>query len=153
MGYDGGFAPRLAPSPMNAPITVLPVPPVQELSLADDLFAGLFSQAKRVTVRARHRAIRAGELVFRGAFDETLTTRVTVTEVIHTTLGAVSEEDARADGYFDVREMVRLMRRFYPDITGDSPVTLLRFTVLDPLTADLAERLARVPAVPADIVV
>lgn len=112
------------------------------MALADDLFAGLYQHAKRVTIRARHRSILPGPLLFRGASDEQITARVEVTEVIHTTLGAVSEADAQADGYVDVAEMVRLMRRFYPDIHADSPVTLLRFTLDDALTAEQAERLA-----------
>lgn len=115
----------------------------QELRLSDELFAGLTAfPPKSVTVRTGHRPIQQAPLVFRGVSNELLTVTVAVDRVIHTRLRHVSPEDVEADGFLDHADMLQQMRRFYPDITEDSPVTVVRFTppALGPASRPLGRR-------------
>lgn len=98
---------------------------VQELKLADDLFPGLISGDKRVTIRAGDRDIKLGRLVFTsvdGGYDPV---PVEVFTVMKCFMWAVTDEVAQVDGADTAEELLEGMKRFYPDLDWDSIVTVV----------------------------
>ena len=99
---------------------------VQELKLADDLWPSLVSGDKTVTIRAGHRAIARGELVFE-AVNSGERFPVTVVSVTHKKLGMLTDAEAQKDGAANAAEMELAMSRFYPDIDGESDITIIEY--------------------------
>lgn len=101
---------------------------MQNLMLADDLFEGLHSGLKKNTIRHGHRDIQSGRVL---RFDSTGGTQepfyVYVREIEHKTAAELTDEDARNDGAENAEILLEAMKRFYPDITPESPVTVIRF--------------------------
>jgi len=95
--------------------------PIQEttLRLADDLIDGILDGSKRVTLRKGYRD-----------FTENITIAgypAVVESVKHYTLETCPLEVLQDDGFQDVDDAIQGMMRHYPDITGKSPVTVVRF--------------------------
>ncbi len=99
----------------------------QELKLADDLFAGIDDGTKRATIRAGTRDIQPDELLFSGVNNPKRRRLVDVSEVKHILLSELTDELAQMDGAADAQEMAEALTRFYPDITADSPITVVLF--------------------------
>lgn len=53
-----------------------------------------------------------------------------ITSVLRTTLKEVPMEDVRNDGFYSHEDALNGLKRFYPDMTLDSPVTVVRFKVM-----------------------
>lgn len=100
---------------------------MQVLKLADDLFGPLREAKKLTTIRKGRRDVALGELRFEGAEDESLTEVVNVTSVTFTTLAGVSPAILEADGFADHDDALEQMKRFYPDISFDTEVTVIDF--------------------------
>ena len=84
---------------------------------------------KRITIRQGWRKVLPGELLIvatEGGPDGDFVT-VNVTSLTLTIARNVSEEDLRADGFTSVEDMVEKMRRFYPDFSEDTEVTIIRW--------------------------
>ncbi len=105
---------------------------MQVLKLADDLFGPLRSAEKFTTIRKGRRDVALGELCFEGADDVELTEVVTVRSVTFTALGWVPFETLEADGFKDHDDMLEQMKRFYPNITFETEVTVVNFSTLCP---------------------
>ncbi|WP_373235262.1 hypothetical protein [Mycobacterium marinum] len=45
-----------------------------------------------------------------------------------TSVDALTVHDARSDGFQTVAELIAVLRRYYPDLTQRSPVTVVEFT-------------------------
>ncbi len=89
------------------------------------------SGRKRITFRAGRRRFRAGEIVD-GACAEGVTIPLRITGCETKPLKEVTEDEARAD-LFQSREVVlEGMRRFYPEMTWDTEISLIRFEVAFP---------------------
>ncbi len=104
---------------------------MQVLKLADDLFGPLRAAEKFCTIRKGRRDVELGDLQFEGAEDVSLKEVVQVTSVTFTTLGGVPEETLEADGFRDHDDALEQMKRFYPDITFDTEVTVVDFFLTD----------------------
>ena len=100
---------------------------MQTLKLADNLFPAIREGYKRNTIRKGRRDIGLGLLRLEGAEDESLTIVVEVTSVTFIRLCNVSQEDMESDGFLDHADMLVQMRRFYPDITLATEVTVINF--------------------------
>lgn len=98
---------------------------MQSLKLADDLMPLAASGAKRITIRAGRRDVEVGPLalVATGGGHETVV--VDVTTVWNCALKDVPPHWAAADGFGSVADLADGMRRFYPDITPEDPVTCI----------------------------
>jgi len=91
----------------------------------DDILSG----RKRITFRAGRRRFRAGEIVD-GKCAEGAVLRLRITACECKPLKEVTEEEARAD-LFDSREVVlQGMRRFYPSMTWETEISLIRFELV-----------------------
>jgi hypothetical protein len=84
------------------------------------------SGRKKITFRAGRRKFRPGEIVD-GACAEGVVLSLRITACETKPLREVTEEEARAD-LFESREVVlEGMRRFYPSMTWDTEISLIRF--------------------------
>lgn len=113
-----------------------------ELLLAPDLFPGVIAGEKTCTIRTGNRPIGEGAMIIRSndgsiiweEFDSIL---VRVTRVKHRTFKEITVSDLAAEGlqpwrYLWITPLMRRaflndMRRFYPDITPKSDVTVVHF--------------------------
>ena len=87
------------------------------------------SGKKQITFRAGRRRFKAGEIV-EGRCAEGVTVLLQIKSCVVKSLGEVTEQEAR-DDLFESREAVLSgMRRFYPNMTWDSEVSLIRFEVV-----------------------
>jgi hypothetical protein len=83
---------------------------------------------KKVTFRAGRRKFRPGEIV-EGKCAEGVVVPLRITGCETKPLKEVSEEEARAD-LFESRETVLAgMRRFYPQMTWETEISVIRFEV------------------------
>lgn len=101
---------------------------IQELKLANNLFAGLHDGGKRVTIRRGRRDIQLGALVFSPvAADGTKPVRVEVTEVRYKRLKSVTNKEAQSDGFLDAKDMRKGMKKYYPGLKVAETVTFIIF--------------------------
>lgn len=105
---------------------------MQELKLADDLFVSLFEGSKRATVRAGKREIAKGSLAFEAASGG-WGVIVNVTDVRHKKLSQLTEQEAAAEGAESAAHLANALKRFYPNLTPDSDITVVLFDFKDAL--------------------
>jgi len=101
---------------------------VQYLKIADHLFPLIQSGVKSQTIREGARVITVGEPVeFTDPNGKALDHQRMVTGARITSLKYVTESEARLDGFQDCENLYQGLKQFYPDITPDSVVTVIRF--------------------------
>jgi hypothetical protein len=100
---------------------------INELMLAPALFELARNGKKTVTIRSRHRDLRLGQMFLRNVQSPATAIQVRAWRVTHTTLGRVSEEALRADGFTDSMHALEGLRRFYGDMCLDSDVTVVEW--------------------------
>lgn len=98
---------------------------MQKLELAEDVFDKL-KQGKGVTIRKGHRDITIGDLIFESVEKKRHET-VDVYMVYKAKLKYVLPEDIQKDGFKDQNDMIEKIKRFYPDISEESDLTIIRF--------------------------
>lgn len=99
-----------------------------ELLLASDLYVDVLAGAKTMTIREGIRDINPGDrlyIVDRDT-DESYRTEVRVVEK-YREFDDVSLATLNADGFESWAAGLMVMRRFYPDFDGVSPVTVVRW--------------------------
>ncbi len=82
---------------------------------------------KTVSIREGHRDYKAGNPVMLCCHIEPWAVMADITQVSHCTLSEVTEEECRDDGAANKKELLADLKRFYPNITMDSPVTVIRW--------------------------
>jgi hypothetical protein len=106
-------------------------PPLVALLMADCFLEPIYSGEKKITIREGMRDYKAGQKVVLckcGNEDDIGWARMaTITEVSMGKLKNVDIEDLNADGMEDLEDAVQCLRDFYPDITEESPVTVIRW--------------------------
>jgi hypothetical protein len=103
-------------------------PPLQCLLIAQDwgMRIGVLDGGKSISIRTGYRDYRLGPMMI-ADHKEPFAVMVNVTSVRHCKLMDVTEEEMEADGFGSHDHMVRRLRRFYPDIRLDSPVTVIQW--------------------------
>ena len=87
---------------------------------------------KRITIREGHRDYRTGPVMI-CCHIAPWAVLTTITEVKLTTLAEISQEELTADGYTDHDNMLDdLKSHYYPNLTMDSPMTVIKWGDLDP---------------------
>lgn len=100
------------------------------LKLADDLFEGLLSGDKRVTIRMGQRNIQVGADLTIEATDGTQSNVVvTIEGLTILPVNLIDDEYLAADGFDSYEDFIQGMKRFYPTITEDSIVSIIFFTI------------------------
>lgn len=92
----------------------------QTLDLSDDGFTKLRSGQKTHTIRLGEREIEPGFLEYRGVVDQSLSEFVWVKDVYYIRLKGVAVKLGE-----DLDTLVKNLSRFYPDIDGETKVTLV----------------------------
>ena len=88
------------------------------------------SGRKKITFRAGRRRFRPGEIV-EGKCAEGILLPLRITGCATKPLREVTEEEAKAD-LFESREVVlEGMRKFYPEMTWETEISLIRFEMVD----------------------
>lgn len=91
------------------------------IRLADDLIPAMLSGSKTVTIRKGKREF-ADEIEIAGHAAQVKT-------VEYYSLETCPLDVLLADGFHSFKDVVDGMKRFYPDITPDSDVTVVRFAL------------------------
>ena len=104
---------------------------ITTLKLADDLFDGMLSGDKRVTIRNGQRNIEVDKHLTIESTNGTYPSVTVLVEMI-TVLRVkdLSDDFLEADGFEYLEDFIEGMSRFYPNLTEDSVVTVIVFTVV-----------------------
>lgn len=98
---------------------------MQKLTLFEDIFDAL-EQGKLCTIRKGRRDIQLGDLLFESI--ETMRPEIVQVEIVYyCRLDKVAIEDLQNDGFKDHQDLCEKMKRFYPDITPEDEVTVVKF--------------------------
>jgi hypothetical protein len=79
---------------------------------------------KTTTIRLGHRAYPKGPAKLVSSNREV---PIEIIEIRHTCLNALSEHEAIEDGYANTGALYSDLQRFYPDITENHAITIVRF--------------------------
>ncbi len=107
--------------PLKRPLAALLIAPIE--AMRDRILTG----EKKITLREGHRDYRPGELVQICCHLRTWCVQATVTAVSHCTMNDLTDEECQADGFADKADALQGMRGFYPKLTMDSPITVIRW--------------------------
>ena len=103
-------------------------PPRRRIRFSEGYVDLIRTGGKRITFRAGRRRFRPGEIVD-GECAEGITILLRITGCETKRLREVTEEEAKAD-LFESREVVlEGMRKFYPEMTWETEISLIRFEV------------------------
>jgi hypothetical protein len=101
----------------------------QKLILAEDVFDAI-EDGKLCTIRNGRRDIKLDKLVFESLTEKRIA-NATVHTVMFCALQDIPEGLFMNDGFKSVDDMLRKMKRFYPEITLESECTVVIFYLND----------------------
>ncbi|HTK60316.1 MAG TPA: ASCH domain-containing protein [Candidatus Baltobacteraceae bacterium] len=107
---------------MKQPLTALLIAPDEGMRY--DIETG----QKTITIREGHRDYRAGQAVMLSCHLVPWAVQADITDVKHCVLREVTEDEWRDDGFVSQDDLLTQMHRFYPALTLDSAVTVIRWT-------------------------
>lgn len=115
---------------------------IQQMKMANNFFADIESGQKTATIRKGRRDIKLAPMEFEST-DPIMSrwagtipddsekhykaVQVDITEVTYKKFGDLTTEDAQIDNYSDVAQLKQVMLGFYPDLTDEDEVTIIRF--------------------------
>ena len=104
-------------------------PGLQALLIAPDevMRFHILAEIKQITIREGWRDYQVGRPVMLCCQIEPWCVMADIVEVRHCTLAAVTYTEMAADSFPTYVELLEGMRRFYPDMDLDSPVTVIRW--------------------------
>lgn len=101
-------------------------PPLQALLIAgEEMREDVLAGRKKITIREGHRDYQVDKPVILCCDKLNWATMRKVVKVRHTKLGDITDLELRADGFFDQKDMYIGMQQYYPNITMESPVTVI----------------------------
>lgn len=106
-------------------------PPMNAIVMDPRFHRDIEQMKKRVTIRSGHCAYRPGKTVLVCPI-EGWCVLCKVVSVQHTFLKFVASEDYKDDGFASYVDMHNGMQEFYPDISHESPVTIIRWVLTEP---------------------
>lgn len=92
----------------------------------------ILSGRKRATIRLGIVKVKYPELIVHGGGRPIA--KVKVTDVVHKRVSELTDEDAREDGFNNVKELLDALRRVYGDVKPDDYVTIIKFQVTQDLS-------------------
>lgn len=105
---------------MKQPLTALLIAPDEAMREAVE------TGRKTITIREGHRDYRTGPVML-ACHLVPWAVQADITQVKHGTLREVTREEWEADGFVSQADLLTQMRRFYPKLTLDSEVTVIRW--------------------------
>ncbi|MCA9886319.1 MAG: ASCH domain-containing protein [Anaerolineae bacterium] len=100
---------------------------MNHMRLLPEFIASIRSGRKHATIRQGKRRVSTGKLQF-ASNDDAIA--VHVHTVRYTTFAELSNEDAVDDGFDTLADLQNTLRRFYPTIQDQSPITVIEFVPL-----------------------
>jgi hypothetical protein len=113
--------------------------PPQALLIPEAAQKAVLTGMKRISIREGSRDYRADRPFFLCYPNNSFCVSADLTSVRHCKAREVTEEERRDDGYGSLREMVQDLRRFYPHLTKESKVTVLRWNNVEGSLVDQVE--------------
>jgi hypothetical protein len=103
--------------------------PLVALLLAPDdaMWEAALASRKMITIREGHRDYQVGAKLLIGCHLKGTAFMASVSGVRHCKMEDVTAEERAADGFGSLEEAIHGLARFYPHITTESPVTVLRW--------------------------
>ncbi len=103
-------------------------PALQALLIAPDLQvrANILSGKKKITIREGYRDYYEGPTMI-CCHIQPWAVQVDITDVYHVALGEVEAEDFEADGFSSQLDLLHGLRKYYPGIDYQSPVTVIHW--------------------------
>lgn len=104
-------------------------PPLLAILIAPDeeMRRRIVAKIKKITLREGHRGYTVGSQVMLCCHLVPWAVIAKITEVKHCILREVTQEEWEADGFIDQEDMLDGLRKFYPKIDWESPVTVIRW--------------------------
>lgn len=93
----------------------------------EEMWEMALSGTKRITIREGHRDYRAGDTLMVCCHIRDSAFMATVTEVRHCWFTEVDTQEWSDDGFSSREEFEAGLKKFYPSMTTDSPVTVIRW--------------------------
>jgi len=115
---------------VKQPLYALLVAPIEEMIVA------VLDGTKTITVREGHRDYRPGLPVMLCCHLEGWAVQADIVNVRHCALKEVTEEEWADDGFTSQEDLLTGLQRFYPCLTMDSPVTVIRWKNVRGLLVD-----------------
>lgn len=91
------------------------------------MIADVINRVKCIAILRGHRDYVAGQPILIGCPKANWAVMADCVKVKHRVLGSVNEEDLRADGFPNREKALEELQRFYPDMTLDSEVTVIKW--------------------------
>jgi hypothetical protein len=107
-------------------------PPLQAILIAGEEAQGRVEEGyKSITIREGTRDFEAGRAVLLGCHITGWAKMAIVTSVRFTTVGGLTSAEVQDDGFSSTAAVLDGLRKFYPDLKGDSPVTVIRWELVE----------------------
>lgn len=90
----------------------------------------VFNKTKKISIRADHRSYEPGHVTLCD-FELNWCVLANVTKVQHKTLREVTKEECEADGFPSKIHMRTGLRKFYPTMNWDSPITVIEWEYIE----------------------
>jgi len=112
-------------------------PPLQALLVAPDwiMRKKILTGEKRITIREGHRDYRLGQVMI-SCHLMPFAVMAEIIEVRHCKLKEVTKEEWKNDGFTSQEDLLEGLRKFYPSINLDSPVTVIKWGKISGFLAD-----------------
>lgn len=114
--------------------------PLQALLIADEYKENVLSGEKKISIREGLRNYIAGKPLMICDADTSFCVKADLKNVRHCTADKVTEEEYRADNYSSIEEMTTDLKRFYPNFTDKSFVTVLSWDNVSGFLVDLRRK-------------
>ena len=103
-------------------------PPLKAILIAgEEVQVRVEEGYKTITIREGRRDYRAGERVLLGCHLTGWAKMATVTSVRFTTIECLTSAEVHDDGFNSILSALDGLRKFYPNLREDSPVTVIRW--------------------------
>jgi cytidine deaminase len=105
-----------------------PAGPVQRLRFRASHLDAVRDGSKRITMRF-HDPVQVGPAMLVFEFDEEVQLPGRITSTVAKKVSAVTEQEARADGFPSGAHVLPVLRDYYPDLQADDEIVIVQFEV------------------------
>ena len=104
-------------------------PPLQALLIApgDGMIADIITGSQNGSLREGHRDYKVGQPIILCCHLANFAVMADVTEVKHTVIKDLTTYDIYPAGFDCLEEILPRLRQFYPKLTANSPITVIRW--------------------------
>ncbi|WP_461862911.1 ASCH domain-containing protein [Thermococcus sp.] len=105
---------------------------IRKFILIDSSYKSRILRGDKVTtIRYGRYEVKPGSEVYLAVRpSDTVVVKVRITEVVKKKVRELTDDDARKDGFRDVKELLRALNKIYGELSGDDEVTIIGFRVI-----------------------